>query len=778
MNKNFSFLKILLATVLFFCFCLIPLTSCGGDEEPNTEETEDGGNEEFHKKSDEELIEARIKEFLTAYNSGDMNATMNCLDAKTKNAMNALLNLFGGVFGGATGYNIDLRDLFSLGVAVEEGDFMNLQVSETKISGKSAVVTTTMSLPDVSGQKMYFIMLYENNGWFISDISDKNPNFSSSNPSENPLESIDEAFLTESGYSEGLEYILSKDQTYYICVGLGDCKDTHIRFPEYPVDYNPLPLKKISVDYWSSSSLSSVEYITVPKTVDSINWYSENLLAVNYLGTLSGWCNVEPVGYRNSGSSYEGTNPLSNGTAVLYINNTTVIGELVIDDSCEKISDKAFQGYSKISKLVIGKNVKSIGDFAFYNTPLTEIVFENEQDATIENYAFSQTKIKYLFLGDKITDIGEHAFYNCESLEGASLGNGVLNVGKLAFGYCKNLRAVTKGSSATEIAPDAFDKTAFISAGSAWDKGMLYVGNCLYKVKSDVINAEIKEGTLTINSGTFRWHENVTNLVLPDSVTYLGESSFEACSNLKSIRLSSSLKSIENYTFYACNSLEEIIIPDSVEIIKEGAFNGCSSLKKVTLGKGLKTIEECFYRCDALEAFLYAGNREDWNSIENYYEYWMNEDGMTLSAETGMPINALQFGDSFYMAYYCGENDWNVLKENAESRGGHLATITSEEEMEAITAYLREIFHETIFDYNSSANVYIGLSDSEEEGILKWVTGEPVEYKNFKENYEESFNSDDKDHIYIDLTQYENSWYIRNLADYTYGCHYLVEWEK
>ena len=153
--------------------------------------------------SDEDQIKARIETFLTAYNTGDMDTVLECLDAKTRNAFEAWLNILGAVAGKYTGIDIDLSDLFSLGVNTTKGDFMGLTINSINITDtKNAVVTTTMTL---SGQTMtiYFKMLRENGGWYINDMTDKN--IDNSKPS------------TGEGYSMywGLDYVDGVAIAYY-----------------------------------------------------------------------------------------------------------------------------------------------------------------------------------------------------------------------------------------------------------------------------------------------------------------------------------------------------------------------------------------------------------------------------------------------------------------------------------------------------------------------------------------------------------------------------------
>jgi len=134
--------------------------------------------------TNEELIAERIETFLTAYNTGDMEAVLECLDAKTRNAFQAMLNLLGGLAGAAAGFDVDLSDLFSLGVSTTQGDFMELKITDiTVIDEATATATTILNLKGAGTQTIYFEMVYENNGWYIRDMSDRKPSIV--NPDQN-----------------------------------------------------------------------------------------------------------------------------------------------------------------------------------------------------------------------------------------------------------------------------------------------------------------------------------------------------------------------------------------------------------------------------------------------------------------------------------------------------------------------------------------------------------------------------------------------------------------
>jgi flagellin-like hook-associated protein FlgL len=65
--------------------------------------------------------------------------------------------------------------------------------------------------------------------------------------------------------------------------------------------------------------------------------------------------------------------------------------------------------------------------------------------------------------------------------------------------------------------------------------------------------------------------------------------------------------------------------------------------------------------------------------------------------------------------------DWHQAKLDAESKGGYLATITSEQEFQTICSQIPE-FH------NESAMPWLGGTDEGSEGNWEWITGEPWSY--------------------------------------------------
>ena len=128
--------------------------------------------------------------------------------------------------------------------------------------------------------------------------------------------------------------------------------------------------------------------------------------------------------------------------------------------------------------------------------------------------------------------------------------------------------------------------------------GKSYELGAIYKI-------ELPNGLTTINSGIFGLNikePNVTEVVLPDSMTTVGAHAFRGTTKLKKVIISKNLTKIDSYAFYQAKGLEEVIFASNSEIeltIKDNAFGSCSALKELDLSKsraislGSNSISEC-----------------------------------------------------------------------------------------------------------------------------------------------------------------------------------------
>lgn len=120
---------------------------------------------------------------------------------------------------------------------------------------------------------------------------------------------------------------------------------------------------------------------------------------------------------------------------------------------------------------------------------------------------------------------------------------------------------------------------------------------------------------------------------------------------------------------------------------------------------------------------------------------------------------------------------WARAKEACEQMGGHLVTITSQQEQD----FIESIIPSGVTYY------WIGLTDEASEGDFRWVTGEPLSYNNWligqPDNYDNSehyVTIPSMDLEYSDWVSYFGQW--NDSPDFGNEIHsdtgYICEWEE
>ena len=267
-----------------------------------------------------------------------------------------------------------------------------------------------------------------------------------------------------------------------------------------------------------------------------------------------------------------------------------------IPDTVVEIGDYAFN-QSKLSKLVISKNVTTISTSAFGGCNyITEVVVDsantkfdsrNNCNAIIEtatntlvmgfknstipntvtsigNAAFRRIMIQSITIPNSVTSIGDEAFY-ATALKSITIPSSVKSIGIRVFSFNANLTEITVDSGNT-----TFDSRNNSNAIIETATNTLIAG-----CKSSIVPDTITE------IGTYAFSFiHVESLTLPSSVTKISSWAFYG-SNITSITLSSNLTYIDTASFNTCAKLTSIVIPASVQYINHKAFEGCSQLTSV-----------------------------------------------------------------------------------------------------------------------------------------------------------------------------------------------------
>jgi len=171
----------------------------------------------------------------------------------------------------------------------------------------------------------------------------------------------------------------------------------------------------------------------------------------------------------------------------------------------------------------------------------------------------------------------------------------------------------------------------------------------------DITNITIPKSVTNIGNFVFSGSDKLISVNILGNIKNIGVSTFESCDKLISVKMPNSVQSIGDYAFYNCIGLTSIKIPLEVVTIGERAFYNCSSLTSITISHGIINIgvgQDVFLNCDNL------------TDIGNYAFY--NCSGLTSitipNSVTRIGEGAFDGCENLRNVYYCGtEDEWNNI---------------------------------------------------------------------------------------------------------------------
>ena len=212
-----------------------------------------------------------------------------------------------------------------------------------------------------------------------------------------------------------------------------------------------------------------------------------------------------------------------------------------------------------------------------------------------------RTRITGVVIGESIESLGKYAFYAFEKLSFIEFNSYLmedLDEGNYVFfrSGVKNDEGITVkfGANVTRVPAYLFDPAPVYPTCSPNVTEVEFIGGCSCK---------------SIGQNAFANCTLLSYILIPESVELIGENVFYGCKNLTSAGPADNGYNIEfewkdaipAYAFSEAE-IESISFPVDIKKIGEKAFSDCYNMKNVVIPDGVTTIGECaFYNCYLLE---------------------------------------------------------------------------------------------------------------------------------------------------------------------------------
>lgn len=244
-----------------------------------------------------------------------------------------------------------------------------------------------------------------------------------------------------------------------------------------------------------------------------------------------------------------------------------------------------------------GYPVISIGNSAFFNNKTVKALF---MPASVRSYGitpfFGCTNMTAFYVSPEseyfsaiegvLYDKEQKTLWECPKGKQGTLTipEGIQRIGYAAMDGCTNLTDIIIPDSVYDIADRAFYNTAWLNNKS---NGVVYAGKVVYTYKGEMTPdtiIELSADTVGIAGAAFELQDNLSRVLLENGL----------------------LKIVGNNAFSGCDNLTDMLIPDTVIKIGAGAFQHCSKLENIYIPETLVNIGS-----EAFKNTLWYSNQPD-----------------------------------------------------------------------------------------------------------------------------------------------------------------------
>ena len=311
--------------------------------------------------------------------------------------------------------------------------------------------------------------------------------------------------------------------------------------------------------FWNCSSLTS---ITIPESVTSIGGSAFS----GCTGEL--YLNANIPSRDNSwdrwflGSEFSKVTIGDNVTSIgnYAFSDCSTITSIIIPEGVVSIGSSAFSGCSGLTSITIPASVTSIGGSAFGGCTADLFINCNIPSYSKTSSAFAGCKSSKVTIGDNVNSIGDFAFYNCKSIESIIIPEGVIEIGSDAF-------TGTTWYDNIEDGVVYINKVLYVYKGTMPEnttikvkEGTITISKSAFSGNKTLTAITLPSSITEIGEGAFKNCSNLNSYDIPANarLTSIGKEAFSGCKALTALVIPAKVTEIAARAFYNCTGLTSI----------------------------------------------------------------------------------------------------------------------------------------------------------------------------------------------------------------------------
>ena len=329
--------------------------------------------------------------------------------------------------------------------------------------------------------------------------------------------------------------------------------------------------------------------------------------------------------------------------------NNTFIEEVILGDNITYLEEGVFLGCSSLKNLIIPRSITSIGEWAFYNSGLENIIFEDGYDNLFFDlsvsswdyntpHTFVGTQLSSIYLGRNIVISGgsqnpgyggNPSTFFPTTIKTIIIGDLVSSINPLllynqkatsSLSHYSSLQNIQFGVNIPQI-PSLIDNSNLLqlSLTTTIPPTAPPFTNSQYMDLSVLIpsgsKGEYSEALIWKNFWTISETEELLSTIENEGILYriLADNCLEVMKKATSYSGNISIPSTITYNnkqytvvsigeaFKGCSSLTSVSLPSSIEMLNNNCFKDCKNLIDVKISEGLKQIPvSAFENCTSL----------------------------------------------------------------------------------------------------------------------------------------------------------------------------------